>query len=1156
MAVNAIKVGQTVLNQFSKPVNGELETIDGVKFYKIKHFDQMPPFFMSIVSHSDQWLFVSSLGGLTAGRKNPDNALFPYYTDDKIHDSHDSTGSKTIILASKKNQTYLWEPFTDKYKGAYKIERNLLKNIYGNELIFEEFNHDLGLHFSYRWRFSQKYGLVKKTFLKNISGKPIDIKILDGIRNVLPYGISPMMQNVRSTLLDAYKKNELLADSGLGLFLLSSIPVDKAEPSEALKATTVWQTGLEVKNHLLSTKQLDNFRKGQALTNEVDIRAERGAYMIESHFQLAHNDFKMWYFTAELNQGPAEVVALNEFIQTHSNLFEALEKDIHDGTEELIKIVAQSDGLQKTSDDILTARHFANVMFNVMRGGIFDKHYQVPKQDFVKFFKQANPVVAKRHQAFLENLPNEFSYMDLNHRAKSENDTDLQRLCLEYLPLTFSRRHGDPSRPWNRFSIELTDEFGGKKFYYQGNWRDIFQNWEALALAYPRFLESMITKFVNASTVDGYNPYRITRDGIDWEVIEENDPWSYIGYWGDHQIIYLLKLMELLQAHQPDALQQMLSQKIYAYADVPYRIKGYEDLLKNPQDTVDFDHEAQERSEKLVATYGADGKLVRAENGVVYTNFTEKILVSLLAKLSNYIPEGGIWMNTQRPEWNDANNALVGYGVSMVTLGYIRRFIAFCQPLFADAQLEKYEISAEVGELFQSIANTFQRYSENLNQPRTNQLRREIMDELGKAGEAYRNKVYQGFSNETTSITSSDLDVFFTNVLACTDHTIAANQREDKLYHSYNLMRVEKDGGVSVRYLYEMLEGQVAMLSNDNLSVEETLEILKALKNSRLYREDQHSYILYPDRQLPRFEAKNNIPEAAIQTSELLQKMVASNDRRIIEQDIKGGFHFNGSFNNQNDVIDGLANIGANEYGDLPKSEQTLITDIFEQVFDHQSFTGRSGTFFGYEGLGCIYWHMVSKLILAVEEQYWNAVKRREDASILKQLMEHYYDVRAGLGFNKTPDVYGAFPTDPYSHTPGNAGAQQPGMTGQVKEDILSRFGELGVFVEAGKIKFEPRLLRKSEFLANASTFDYVDLNGEMATLDLPVNSLAFTYCQVPMVYHLSDENKIVVHFRNGETKAYSSLELNTETSNHLFDRTDKVARIEVYFNENDKFFV
>ncbi len=53
----------------------------------------------------------------------------------------------------------------------------------------------------------------------------------------------------------------------------------------------------------------------------------------------------------------------------------------------------------------------------------------------------------------------------------------------------------------------------------------------------------------------------------------------------------------------------------------------------------------------------------------------------MLAKLFNFVPEAGIWMNTQRPEWNDANNALVGYGVSMVTLYYLRRFLSFCEQL-------------------------------------------------------------------------------------------------------------------------------------------------------------------------------------------------------------------------------------------------------------------------------------------------------------------------------------------------------------------------------------------------------------------------------------------------------------------------------------------
>ena len=38
---------------------------------------------------------------------------------------------------------------------------------------------------------------------------------------------------------------------------------------------------------------------------------------------------------------------------------------------------------------------------------------------------------------------------------------------------------------------------------YEGNWRDIFQNWEALCVCFPEYLGSIIAKFVNASTADG-----------------------------------------------------------------------------------------------------------------------------------------------------------------------------------------------------------------------------------------------------------------------------------------------------------------------------------------------------------------------------------------------------------------------------------------------------------------------------------------------------------------------------------------------------------------------------------------------------------------------------------------------------------------------------
>ena len=143
-------------------------------------------------------------------------------------------------------------------------------------------------------------------------------------------------------------------------------------------------------------------------------------------------------------------------------------------------------------------------------------------------------------------------------------------------------------------------------------------------------------------------------------------------------MIYLLKFLEFIQNHQPNKLEAYFNNDIFVYANVPYVIKSYEDILKNPKDTIVFNHELDGKIREERNLIGADGALLKDANGEIYkVNFIEKMLATVLAKMSNFIPEGGIWLNTQRPEWNDANNALVGNGVSMVTLYYLRRFLNY-----------------------------------------------------------------------------------------------------------------------------------------------------------------------------------------------------------------------------------------------------------------------------------------------------------------------------------------------------------------------------------------------------------------------------------------------------------------------------------------------
>jgi len=458
----------------------------------------------------------------------------------------------------------LWEPFDRDCETRFAISRHLYKNTLGNKLCFEEVNHDLDLTFRYTWMTSDQFGFVRHCELVNNGRRRTRVEVLDGLQNILPAGTPLLAQTNSSNLVDAYKWTELDEATGLGVFTLYSGISDRAEPCESLKANTVFTTGLEGRRVLLSSEQVDAFRDGAGIEQETHKRGIRGAYFVNASVDVAPGDSENWCIVADVEQSQTRVVALRNRLRSDPDIGDAVVASVDRCDDELARIMAAGDAFQVSAEEEVTTHHYANALFNILRGGIFDDQYNVDAIDFSQTVRHFNRSVYARNQDFLDGLP---ATLDFNHLAsmvRAQNDPQLERLCYEYLPITFGRRHGDPSRPWNRFAIRLKDESGNRLLSYEGNWRDIFQNWEALAFSYPEFIENVIAKFVNASTMDGYNPYRITKQGIDWEVEDPEDPWSYIGYWGDHQIIYLLKLLELSEHFHPTRIAQLLHQPVYA----------------------------------------------------------------------------------------------------------------------------------------------------------------------------------------------------------------------------------------------------------------------------------------------------------------------------------------------------------------------------------------------------------------------------------------------------------------------------------------------------------------------------------------------------------------------------------------------------------------
>ena len=1142
-------------NQLDPSISGQFVTINNERYYAIKNVDQMDPFFVSVISNSDHWLFISSTGALTAGRVSPDTALFPYECVDKIYDDALNTGSKTLVRVHQGDRVVNWEPFNLEHLGFYNVERNIYKNTLGNKIYFEELNKDLGLTYRYSWQTSEKYGFVRSSEIVNNTSAELNIDLLDGIQNILPAGTPKFTQTVSSNLVDAYKWTEVDTSNGLALYALYSAITDRAEPCESLRATSVFSIGLDNAEVILSSKRINQFKLGKALTPQSSTRGIRGAYLLKTSLQLAANQSQSWYIVADLEQTQSEITELSQALHAKDDLLASIHQSISQGDKELATILASADGFQLVNEEAVGVHHYANTLFNVLRGGIFSDQYRINKRDFSASVKQFNAKIYQRNNVFLDGLPEHILLSELKSQVEDLDDPQFARLATEYLPIYFGRRHGDPSRPWNQFVIKLKDEQNQPLLTYQGNWRDIFQNWEALAYSYPEFIEGMIAKFVNASTFDGYNPYRITKEGIDWEVEEPDDPWSYIGYWGDHQIIYLLKLLEVSKQFHPEKLSQLLLSERFCYANVPYKIKSFEDLLKDAKDTVVYDEALSEKIEHRVAEMGADGKLLLDANDEVYqVTLLEKLLLPLLAKIGNLVIDGGIWLNTQRPEWNDANNALVGQGLSMVTLNYMRRYVIFMQDLFA-SQSGNVSLSSEVATWLVETIDALQQITPHLNGEKISPaLRLASLTALGQASGKYRAKVYEqeGFVGQSDCDINVIMELLQQSLVAI-DHTISTNKREDDLYHAYNLLDLSGTGA-NVNYLYPMLEGQVAALTSGGMQPEEVIDVVNALFKSDVYRADQNTFMLYPDRKQTAFMQKNCLSSEQVEGIKSLKLMLSDNMQSIVCMDAESNIRFHADIGNKGELAIRIAAL-TQQYPNLIQ-DQAAIFELYESTFNHLAFTGRSGGMFGFEGLGCIYWHMVSKLLLAVGENFQLASVNKADASTIHQLGELYYKVREGIGFNKTPEEYGAFPTDPYSHTPKHSGAQQPGMTGQVKEELISRFIELGVNVENGAVSFSPALLRKQELLDHAIDFRYLDTSGNWQVLPVEANQLAFTWCQVPIIYKANNTHKNAVQIIYNQSEDYSvdALNIDAERTKALFERTGSINRIIVDFDASGLF--
>ncbi len=1113
-------------------VSGELVTIGGGEYYRIDGVEQMAPFLMTVVSDADLWMFVSSTGALTAGRIDADHALLPYETDDRLHRAAGITGPITLVARAAGGERELWQPFAP--VPAAGCRRSIAKSVLGNRLVFEELRPSWGLTFRATWAPSGAYGWVRTVELRHddasdgsAAGSHREYEVLDGLLDVMPAGVDALTEQIRSNLVNAYKRSETGPWGPLAVYSLESLISDRAEPVEALTATVVWSSGFPAADLVLDAGAVDEMIAGRPTTPAALVTGRPGAHLLRGRVSVSHSEPASWTIVADTGLDHPGVTAAVQTARSADPL-QLVTDDIALGSERLRHLLAEADGFQHTGDRVADAHHLSNVLFNCMRGGVFPFGLAIPVDDLAAFVADRNCDVSARYADWFERFGDWTDEPTLRSDALASGDPDLIRLVLEYLPLSFARRHGDPSRPWNRFSINVRDDHGEPVLSYEGNWRDIFQNWEALLQSSPTYFVNVVAKFVDATTIDGYNPYRISRDGIDWEVPDAADPWSHIGYWGDHQIVYLMRLLEMWDRYEPGAHDDWLNRDVFVHADVPYVLADHDSIVRDPRNTITYDTEHAADIAAREHRVGADGRLlVDTDGSLLHVGLLEKLVVPALAKLTNFVPDGGIWLNTQRPEWNDANNALAGPGLSMVTLYHLRRYLALLGSIVDTMPAESVTVTASVAEWLADIRRILGARAAG---PVDDVERRTIVDLLGRSGEAHRRRVRSGAGLGKVGLALADVRDLCTTSCDHLDSAIAAGRRPDGLYHSYNRVSFPTDDTACVGHLGPMLEGQVAVLSSGVLDAHETLGIVDALFASGMHRADLDTFVLYPPTELRPFLDRNVIPEEAADRLRHLDEATGCLVD-VVVTDPDGRLHF------RPEIVNARALERVLDRAGVTDDDRVTMLETYEEVFDHRSFTGRSGSMYGYEGIGSVYWHMVAKLLLAIEEAYWDAVDRGDPETTIARIAEAYRRIRAGLGYRKTPAAFGAIPTDCYSHTPAHAGAQQPGMTGQVKEEVLTRFGELGFHVADGQLLLSPGLIAPEEVLRPVA-------GGRAEPAEL-------TVCAVPMSIETGADDAVVVEHSDGTRETLDGLELDLAQSHEVFARTGTIARVQWIVGEH-----
>ena len=808
------KINGVMLKNQPKIPQYSLDAGHGFQINDFNHAKPFANFFPGIAGKYGipMWVFFVNRGqGIASfGTKDKDHAILEFFPANKAWQNTSLQGFRTFLKVYSGNKFQFYEPF---HNGFCNLKFNLSNcmNITSYDLELIENNFTLGLQIKVKYFTvpNDSYAaLARIVTIKNISKTAKKIHALDGLPQIVPFGINNWLLKEMSRTIEAWITVDNLRNNA-PLFRLKVDPADRPEVVHIEEGNFYLGFHFKGKKSEILSPLIDpNVIFGSVtdfscphnfLTSNTSLNTKNKA-IIESKTPSAFSELK---FT--LNPGKEkQIYSLIGYARTMNSLNKLLPKVTKSGYLEtkarenkLIIETLEQDVETKTSSQALDLYTKQTYLDNILRGGY--------------------PIIFKSGQN-----------QSLFH--------------------VFSRKHGDLERDYNRFSLQPAYFSQGN-----GNYRDVNQNRRLDNWFNAQVKAENILDFFNLLQTDGFNPLvvkgvtflakpsqgleLILKECVENEhvkllscfigkpftpgdlclFIQENqiklklDIDDFLnrllancqrnqeaehgeGFWIDHWT-YNLDLLDAYLAIYPDERKKLLfEKKEFTYFDNTEVVRPRQEkyVLYNGSPRQLHSLILDGTKKEMIRKRASEAHVVRSNFGegeIYHTTLINKLFCLLANKAASLDPSGvGIEMEANKPDWYDALNGLPAlFGSSLSETFELKRLILFLQESLGLIKNENLRLTEEVGELLRNVNQSIEGYFKSSDENKDFIL----WDNACSQKENFRRKTLFGLSGNDKEISVAELNAILNNILQKVDSGIdRAFDEKTGLYYTYFINEV------------------------------------------------------------------------------------------------------------------------------------------------------------------------------------------------------------------------------------------------------------------------------------------------------------------------------------------------------------------------------